>query len=476
MRSRSRSLRVKLTLWFLAVFSLIQIALLVGLAVLQREELLEAAEARLFELVRGMVESQIAVDPELEEPDLGRFVPPGGRILAAAVRDERGALLGSWQLPEQHGLPFGSWEVVPSGALGPVLSELPPSAARRYERSGRARVLTLPHRVQGEPRYLQAVVREDWRSSLPGPLFELFLKGLPAGTIAALLAAWIIAGRAVAPIRRLSEAARDLTPQRLSERIQVETQDEEIARLQQELNAALERLEAGFRAQEDFLSNVSHELKTPIAVLLAEAQVLRAGGAGSGGEDFVQRVEEELSGLGLLVDSFLQIARAEIGERLPHQAVSPHDLLLEVLESSAARAHRQSVPLLPELDASLDSRPEARILGDPVLLRTLLDNLVRNAIRHSPPRAPVRLSLALDGAKARFLVRDHGPGIPEEAQQAVFERFVRLSRDGEKGSGTGIGLSIAAHIARLHGGHIALANAEGGGCRFTVELPLSTPS
>lgn len=474
MRSKSRSLRVKLTLWFLLVFSVLQLTLLGGIAVLKAPELRESARAELAKTASDMVESQVITDPLLEQGDLGRYVPVGGAIRAAIVRDERGGILASWQLPEGAELPFTSWEVVLTGPLGAVFTPLSDDEAQPFGASSQLQVLTFPYRALGEPRYLQVVVAESWPRWLAGPLRDLLLVGVPAGTIAALVAAWIIAGRAVAPIRKLSDAARDVSPERLSDRIQVRTSYDEISKLQHELNAALERLEAGYRAQEKFISNVSHELKTPIAVLLTEAQVVRSGASTAERDDFVRRVEDEMRGLGRLVESFLQIAGAGMGGRPMFEPVALHDLLLDAVESSAALAAGRRVALVSHIDESAGAVPDARVSGDAVLLRTMLDNLIRNAVRYSPRGAPVRVELRCDRSFARYAVRDLGPGIPEEAHDQVFARFVRLPREGDDEGGTGVGLAIAAQIAELHGGRIELSNAEEGGCVFVVELPLET--
>jgi two-component system OmpR family sensor kinase len=111
-------------------------------------------------------------------------------------------------------------------------------------------------------------------------------------------------------------------------------------------------------------------------------------------------------------------------------------------------------------------------VGDPHQLRQVLGNLIRNALVHTPPRTPIEVSVAHEGEEVRLEVRDHGPGLPAEDMDALFDRFWRSEGGRERGrAGAGLGLSIVAAIVDAHGGHVVAANAAGGGARFTVRLP-----
>jgi signal transduction histidine kinase len=302
------------------------------------------------------------------------------------------------------------------------------------------------------------------------------LVGIPVALLAALVTSWFIAGRAVAPIQRLSDAARSVSPTSLGERIQVETTDHEISKLQSELNSALERLEAGYRAQEQFISNVSHELKTPLAVLLTETQILHLGQETlERYRGWAERVEEEMKRLAQLVESFLTLTRCDLASGLVRKdEVAVHDLVLDAIQHSTALARRRAVHLVPVL-ASSGGGPHGDgpvVKGDGDLLCTMLDNLLRNAIRFSSEGQSVDVRVTMDEDDVCITVRDRGPGIPDEFIDKVFDRFFQVPSDvGRQGSG--IGLSIAHNVARLHDGHISVSNAPEGGCTFVVVLPLS---
>jgi two-component system OmpR family sensor kinase len=286
--------------------------------------------------------------------------------------------------------------------------------------------------------------------------------------------AWIMAGRLVRPIQRMATAARSVSPTNLRGRIDVEPTDSEIARLQQEWNAALERMERGYRAQGMFLSNVSHELKTPIAVILSQAQVLRAGAAPEELESFAANVEEEMRTMARLVESLLLLARVEHGKELVRrESVSLNEVILEAAERTSELARNMDVPLVTNLHLTTEGEPEPELVGDPELLRTMVENLVRNALRFTPRGEPVDLRVQCGHGEASILVRDGGPGIPREHIERIFERFYQVPGEGDKKRGTGLGLAIARSVAELHRGVIAVRNLDGRGCEFEVRLPLT---
>lgn len=300
-----------------------------------------------------------------------------------------------------------------------------------------------------------------------------FLIGIPIGVIAAAAMAWIMAGRLVRPIQRMATAARAVSPTNLRGRIDVDPTDSEIARLQQEWNAALERVERGYRAQGMFLSNVSHELKTPIAVLLSQAQVLQQGGNPEELAIFAHNVEDEMRTMARLVESLLLLARVEHGKELVRrESVAVNDVILEAAERTSELARSLDVPLVTNLHLPADGEAEPELVGDPELLRTMVENLVRNALRFTPRGEPVDLRVTCGQGEASIRVRDRGPGIPREHIERIFERFYQVPGEGAKQRGTGLGLAIARSVAELHRGVIAVRNLEDRGCEFEVRLPL----
>lgn len=302
---------------------------------------------------------------------------------------------------------------------------------------------------------------------VPGTRAGQFGVGLGAAAVAALLTGWLVRRDLLQPLEELATAAESVAPDNLHERLEIETTDTDVERLRDELNDALERIEAGYRAQESFISNVSHELKTPIAVLLAEAQLI---GRGSPDAEEVRRfaesVEEETRHLGRLIESFLTLTRTDHGDRMTRRvSIDWNDVVLDAVRHVEPISTLHRVKIVPTLAVPGDEPP----LGDPELLQTMVENLIRNAIRFSPPDERVEVELTQDEGGVVVRVRDHGPGIPEELLSTLFDRFVQA--ESERARGTGLGLAIANRVAELHGGTVEVENCRDRGCRFSATFP-----
>ena len=237
-----------------------------------------------------------------------------------------------------------------------------------------------------------------------------------------------------------------------------------------------ERRLAELRRAEDFrrsfVSDVTHEIKTPLTGILAAVDLLQEEGEASDAAErqtLLALLRKESTRLNDLVKDVLSLARLEQGpDEFPH-AFGNADLAVvmgEVVDRMRPKAGKVNLAVQ---EGSLDSLP---CVCDAKLVGQALDNLVENALRYSGSKDVV-LGLAREGDMAVLAVEDHGVGIPPAHRARVFERFYRVdkARSREMG-GTGLGLAIVKHIARLHGGEAALAEAPGGGCRFTISLSL----
>jgi signal transduction histidine kinase len=239
----------------------------------------------------------------------------------------------------------------------------------------------------------------------------------------------------------------------------------------------LRRLAEAVQSHERFISHVSHELKTPVAALLTEAQVIKIRPTEDAYENFVLSVEDEMRRLGRMVESFLMLARFGHGRRFLAEAIIPiNDIALEAVEHASLLAHHHGVTLGLRLhDPGPDDR-EAMVRGDSELLRVVIDNLIRNAVQFSRMKDRVDVAVEITGSWVVLSVRDNGPGIPEEYLERVFDRFVQAPTVPDAGRrGTGLGLTIAKGVVDLHGGEIRVRNRPEGGCEFTVRLPLAVP-
>jgi signal transduction histidine kinase len=211
-----------------------------------------------------------------------------------------------------------------------------------------------------------------------------------------------------------------------------------------------------------FLADASHELRTPVAALQASAETLLREQPERPERDLLEaRLARDAARLGRLVDDLLNLARLEANEPLRREAVDLATLAAQAADESRARSNGVSI--------TTELTPGAPVQGDPDALSRVLRNLLDNALTAVGPGGSVRVTLGRDDRYAQAYVWDDGPGVPEEARQRVFERFVRL--DGGSGPGTGLGLAIAQRIARQHGGDVVCEPVDRGAC-FVLRVPL----
>jgi two-component system phosphate regulon sensor histidine kinase PhoR len=229
----------------------------------------------------------------------------------------------------------------------------------------------------------------------------------------------------------------------------------------------LRRLE---NLRREFVSNVSHELKTPLTSIQAYAETLLEGAIDDPDNNraFLTRIAEQAELLAALIQDMLRLARIETGRDVFEvQPVGIDAVVESCVQARVAIAASKGVDLFTEL-------PEGalRVLADEEGLRTILDNLVDNAINYTPSGGRVTVRWAGDGAAVRIEVEDTGVGISSEHQNRIFERFYRVdkARSREVG-GTGLGLSIVKHLTQVFGGTVEVFSRPGRGSRFTVQLP-----
>jgi len=286
--------------------------------------------------------------------------------------------------------------------------------------------------------------------------------------------AWLLMRRGLKPLERMASTAHTLTAGKLDTRIEPADDHTEIGQLGLALNTMLGRLEGAFAEREatelklrQFLADASHELRTPLTSIQGFAELFRLGAD----EDQVdmavtmRRIEEESDRMSVLVDELLLLARLDQRRPLHHEPVD--------LAVVAADACSDAVAVDPDRDVTLDAPAPVVVQGDNDHLRQAVGNLVSNALRHTPAGSPVEVAArAVDGA-ALVIVRDHGPGLTDDALTHAFDRFWQADSS-RADEGAGLGLSIVAAIATEHGGHAWASNAVDGGAVFTLRLPLTT--
>ncbi|PPG17557.1 two-component sensor histidine kinase [Rathayibacter sp. AY1C6] len=272
----------------------------------------------------------------------------------------------------------------------------------------------------------------------------------------------VVVGRALRPVERMREEAEAVTSSALDRRIAAPGSGDEVDRLAHTLNRMLDRLQSGQERQRRFVSDASHELRSPVAALRQTAEVALAHPDRLDSARLARTVAEESVRLGGLIEGLLLLARAD--EARLAVAAAPVDL--DDLALGEVRRLRDSGA---RVDASGISPVQA--VADEALLSRALRNLVDNAVRHRSSQ--LALSTRVDGAEAVLAVDDDGPGIPAAERERVLERFVRLDEGRARDAGgSGLGLAIVAGIARAHGGRVVVGDSALGGARVEVRVPL----
>ena len=238
----------------------------------------------------------------------------------------------------------------------------------------------------------------------------------------------------------------------------------EVAPLADALNQLLIRIEQMLKHQRRFLADAAHELNTPLAVVKLQAQLVRRARPGEW-DAALDQLDAGIERASRLAFQLLQLARLEPeGRTALLQPLRLDDLLREAVAGFSARAEQQGC------DLGLTGAEPVTLVGDPHALRTLVDNLIGNALAHNPGPVRIDVGLRMERQQAVLEVSDNGAGIAPQDRARVLERFVRLSPGDGKGSG--LGLSIVSEIAALHGGTVELDDSPGGGLTVRVRLPL----
>ncbi|WP_395640644.1 sensor histidine kinase [Pseudolysinimonas sp.] len=293
----------------------------------------------------------------------------------------------------------------------------------------------------------------------------LLLVAVPVLLVVIALLTWLIVGRALRPVETIRRQVDAIGPAELDRRVAEPGSDDELARLARTMNRMLARLDGAARAQRRFVSDASHELRSPLASIRQHAEVARAHPDRLGDGELAEVVLAEGARLQDLVEQLLLLTRLdEGGLALVRRPVDLDDIVLadarRVRDAGAATVDTSAVTA-------------ARVDGDERMLARLLRNLTDNATRHSNGHLAIGL-VSRDG-RIDLIVDDDGPGIPEAARAQVFERFVRLDEGRARDAGgSGLGLAIVAEIARAHGGSVRVEGSPLGGARFVVTLPAAS--
>jgi len=300
---------------------------------------------------------------------------------------------------------------------------------------------------------------------LSGALHRLLIEyaaGLFVMTAVSVVTGWVLAGRALAPLRRITATARRVSGENLGERIALRGPADELRELADTFDGMLARLDGAFASQRHFVANASHELRTPLAIMRTEIDVALAERDASAGElrDMGEAVRETVDRCERLIASLLLLARSEAA-RGHEEPIDIAALTGDCITDLWARAQEARVEVRDSLEPAWCS-------ADPGLLERLVANLLDNAIHHNEPGGFLEVRTRTDGRRVTLVVANGGPPLDPARVNELTEPFRRLDRSVR---GFGLGLSIVRSIAAANGGDVALAARPEGGLRVTVTLP-----
>ncbi|HEV8020531.1 MAG TPA: HAMP domain-containing sensor histidine kinase [Candidatus Lustribacter sp.] len=373
------------------------------------------------------------------------------------------------QIDSPKGYPIGK-----SSNMGDLrLSALPPGVTQRFtfaRDTDGSPLLELDRLLSrnGKPVVIAHVAeRLDIVDEVTRRAQTILIFAAVVACIAVVIASLFIARSLVDPVVRLTGAMEEIGSEQLDRRLHWKRGDE-IGRLAATFDAMLDRLQGAFARERQFISDASHEFKTPLTVINANAQLIRRWGDGDPAvrADSVAAIADESARLAEMVGGMLTLAKADSGDQIPKEPLALNPLVADVVAHLRERAAQSGLELRAELDPN-----GPYVLGDTPLIRQLVSNLVDNAIKFTE-RGEVVVGVHHAPGIARITISDTGIGIAPETAERLFDRFFRGDPSHSRIiEGTGLGLAIVRSIARVHGGTVSAAPRPEGGSVFTVELP-----
>jgi two-component system heavy metal sensor histidine kinase CusS len=380
--------------------------------------------------------------------------------LSFRLLDENGHVLLTSDA--SHGLP-DPWTIPPQPPTEMLLRTETGRAPRSHTRTGSLWV----RGTDGTTRIVQATYALDQVDASLRRFREICLAALAAAAGLATIGGLMLASRSLRPVVNMATAARRISVENLSERLDRSGTGDELDHLAQTFNEMFSRLEKQVGQLRQFTADAAHELRTPLAALRGAAEVALSR---SRPPDELRAVLadgiEEYDRLSRIADDLLLLARADAGQDFIRRSPFRLDVaLVDMLDLFAPTADERGV------DLSLAERSEVWVEGDDGRLRQMIGNLLDNAIKFTPAGGMVRAAIAAAGDMARLTIHDTGIGIAPDHLPHVFDRFYRVDRArSRENGGAGLGLSICRTIAEAHGGTVTLISRPGDGTTVTATL------
>lgn len=487
-----RSLRFKLTLWYVLILGILLISFSTFLYITLSRSLYRDVDHKLrslAELIASESTSPLSkfgfgtIDQTLEA---SMNLKPIGKFIQ--VLDESGRIGRTSENLKSVQLPI-SLNALRNGSQGLITYE-----TNRSIRNTPLRIITYPVKEQNQVTKMIQVASslEDVEDAL-NTLLIILLVTVPSILVIASLGGLFLANKALKPVDRITQTARQITSQNLNQRIQTLKVKDEISRLIDTFNDMISRLDQSFCQIKQFTTDASHELKTPLTILKGEVEVaLRKKRELHEYEQILESNLEEIDRMSKIVEDLLLLSKADIGEiRLNKEDIPLNRFISGLTEQMKILAQPKNIQINISNDEAKGEK-EIHVWGDTLRMRELFINLIDNGIKYTEPGGSIVITLAKEvngdvtnttppdrqtKGFAKITVADTGIGISKEDQERIFNRFFRVdkARSREQG-GSGLGLSICKWVAEAHQGEITVESEPGKGSAFIVRLPLYSPA
>ncbi|MDQ2912895.1 MAG: ATP-binding protein [Chloroflexota bacterium] len=454
------SIRLRLTAWYVLTLAIalgaVAFALIFVFRTAMERQLDDELAARAAQVVSTIQSegSALALQRQDGEDSLvvgGEFVglyDPSGKLVDSSVAaPQAGAAIASFAA----GSPTTRSETLTVGAEHLRVRAVP--VADRGQRVGTVAIVRSLTPIDAAERQLLGILG----------------LAVPLAIVIAAVGGYLLAYRALRPVEQLRRAAEDYGATDLTRRLAPrEVRDDELGRLARTLDEMLDRVAVAVEQRQRFTGDASHELRTPIATILADASLsLERPRTAEDYHATIARIASETARMARIVEGLLVLARADARSAPAHsEDVDLAELLGESVRRAAPGATERGVEIASRI------QPGLVVTDHDGGLERVFDNLLENAVRSAPGGTLIEIAGEAHDGMTRVSVSDHGPGIPPEERSRVFERFHRTA--GSSGSGAGLGLAIAREIMEAHKGAIGVKATPGGGATFVVELPASS--
>jgi heavy metal sensor kinase len=451
----SFKIRTRVAVWYGGVIAAVLLLVAVAVSVVHRQIGLARVDRDLRSAMRtldGVVVHELSEEPYLPDASRGalnQLQLPG---IGLAVLDRSKRVLG-----------------VQASDVSPI-----PTALLQLERPG-GRPRTVPQAnmriaasqwTHGREHYLVVV----WTSLTPlqreqATLRNTMFLSVPIAVVAAMLGGWVIARRALRPLTSMAAAATAIDHHRLERRLPLSASRDELDQLAVAFNGVLDRLAGLVHTQRQFMADASHELRTPVSIARTAAQVTLGSSVRSEAEyrESLEIIADQMRRVTRMVDDMFLLALADLNARpLERRHFYLNEVVTDCVRAANVLATARSVAITARVGTT-----DIAATGDEGLVREMVMNLLDNAIRHTPSRTHVTVTVAEADGVVELAIEDSGPGIPPASQRRVFDRFVRLDTGAP---GAGLGLSIAKWIAEQHGWQLHVDGRGQNSSRFVLTM------